>query len=51
MLDIIAAVVGDALPGSVYALGKALARVRAIAPALADTRKFQKLLTYASQQG
>jgi hypothetical protein len=51
MLDIIAAVVGEALPGSVYALGRALARVRAIDPALADTRKFQKLLTCASQHG
>jgi hypothetical protein len=51
MLDLLAAVVGDALPGSVYALGKALARLRAIDPKLADTRKFQKLLTCASQQG
>jgi hypothetical protein len=50
MLDIIAAVVGEAPPGSVYALGKALARLRAIDPALADTRKFQKLLTCASRQ-
>lgn len=49
MLDLIAAVVGEALPGSVYALGRALARLRAIDPKLADTRKFQKLLTYASQ--
>jgi len=51
MLDMIAAVVGEALPGSVYALGKALSRLRAIDPKLADTRKFQKLLTYASQHG
>jgi hypothetical protein len=51
MLDLIAAVVGEALPGSVYALGKALSRLRAIDPNLADTRKFQKLLTYASQHG
>jgi hypothetical protein len=51
MLDIMGAVVGEAPPGSVYALGKALARLRAIDPALADTRKFQKLLTYASQHG
>jgi hypothetical protein len=51
MLDVIAAVVGDALPGSVYALRRALERLRAIDPALADTRKFQKLLTYASQHG
>jgi hypothetical protein len=51
MLDLIAVVVGEALPGSVYALGKALSRVRAIDPKLADTRKFQKLLTFASQHG
>lgn len=51
MLDLIGAVVGEALPGSVYALGKALARVRAIDPKLADTRKYQKLLTFASQHG
>jgi hypothetical protein len=51
VLDMIAAVVGDALPGSIYALGKALARLQAIDPTLADTRKFQKLLTYASQHG
>lgn len=49
MLEMIAAVVGDAPPGSVYALGKALSRLRAIAPALADSRKFQKLLPYAAQ--
>jgi hypothetical protein len=51
MMDMIAAVVGEALPGSVYALGKALARLRALDPNLANTRKFQKLLTYASQHG
>jgi hypothetical protein len=51
MLDIMAAVVGEAPPGSVYALGKALARLRAIDPALADTRKYQRLLTSASQHG
>ena len=51
MLDIIAAVVGEAPPGSVYALGKALARLQATDPALADTRKYQKLLTSASQHG
>jgi hypothetical protein len=49
MLEMIGAVVGNAPPGSVYALGKALSRLRAIAPALADSRKFQKLLPYASQ--
>jgi hypothetical protein len=51
MLDMIDAVVGEALPGSVYALGKALSRLRAIDPRLADTRKFPKLLTYASPHG
>jgi hypothetical protein len=51
MLDVIAAVVGEAAPGSVYALGKALLRLRAIDPMLADTPKFQKLLTNASQHG
>lgn len=50
LLDIMAAVIGEAPPGSVYALGKALARLRAIKPSLADTRKYQKLLT-ASQHG
>jgi hypothetical protein len=51
MLDLLAAIVGDAPPGSIYALGKALSRVRAIEPKLADTRKFQKLLICASQHG
>jgi hypothetical protein len=51
MLDMTAAVVGDAPTGSVYALGKVLSRLQAIDPTLADTRKFQKLLTYASQHG
>jgi hypothetical protein len=49
MLNMIEAVVGEPPPGSVYALGTALSRLRAIAPALADSRKFQKLLTYSSQ--
>jgi hypothetical protein len=48
MLDLLSAVVGDAPPGSVYALGKALARIKAVAPQLADTRKFQKLSSAAS---
>jgi hypothetical protein len=49
IVDMIEAVVGDAPLGSVYGLGKALSRVRTIAPALAGSRKFQKLLPYASQ--
>jgi hypothetical protein len=48
MLDLLAAVVGGAVPGSVYALGNALDRIRALDPSLANTRKFQKLLGYAS---
>lgn len=48
MLDLIAAVVGDTSQGSVIALGKALSRIRALEPRLADTRKYQKLLNYAS---
>jgi hypothetical protein len=39
LLDIVAAVVGEPLPGSVYALGKVLARLRAVDSSLADTRK------------
>jgi hypothetical protein len=50
-LDLISAVVGDVLPGSVYSLGKALSRLQAMDPKLADTRKVQKLLTYASPTG
>jgi hypothetical protein len=48
MLDLLAAVVGDASPGSVYALGKALDRIRVRDPELADIRKFQKLMNYAA---
>jgi hypothetical protein len=50
MLDLVAAVVGDASAGGVYALGKALDRIRALDPRLADTRKFQKLTSYAAPQ-
>jgi hypothetical protein len=48
VLDLLAAVVGDAQAGSVYALGAALSRLKKAAPHLVDTRKFQKLQTYAS---
>lgn len=48
MLDLLAAVVGDAPARSGYGLANALDRVRACAPQLADTRKFQKLLSFAS---
>lgn len=43
MLDLLCAVVGDAPSRGHYGLGKALDRVRAHAPQLAITRKFQKL--------
>jgi hypothetical protein len=49
MLDLIAAVVGDERPGTIYGLGKALARLKAVDPTLANTRKFQKLRTNVSQ--
>jgi hypothetical protein len=45
MLDLIFAVVGDAPAGRVYGLTKALDRVRAHDPKLANTKKFQKLLS------
>lgn len=48
MLDLLAAVVGDAPSGSVYALEKALDRIRMCEPKLAETRKFQKLLNSAA---
>jgi len=49
ILDMMIAVVGDAPPGSVYALAKALSRLRTVAPVLGESRKFQKLLPLASQ--
>jgi hypothetical protein len=49
MLNLIAAVVGEASPSSVYGLGKALSRLRSLDPNLAGSRKFQKLLNSASQ--
>jgi hypothetical protein len=48
MLNLLAAVVGEAPVRSVYGLGKALDRLRARAPELADTKKFQKLMSVAS---
>jgi hypothetical protein len=47
MLDLIASLVGDERVRSAYGLGKALERLRAHAPALANKRKFQKLLSLA----
>lgn len=49
MLNLLAAVVGEASPSSVYGLGKALSRLRSLDPTLAGSRKFQKLLNSASQ--
>ncbi len=48
VLDLLAAVVGNPPPGSVYMLGGALSRLKEAAPDLVHTRKFQKLQTYAS---
>ena len=47
-LDLLAAIVGDAVPGSVFSLGSALSRLRDVAPELAGTKKFQKLMIAAS---
>jgi hypothetical protein len=47
VLDLLAAVVGDPPPGSVYRLGDALSRLQEVAPNLVHTRKFQKLQNYA----
>jgi hypothetical protein len=51
VLDVLAAIVGEPAPGSVYRLGKALARICELDPKLADTRKFQRLMSYASRTG
>lgn len=48
MLDLIVAVVGDAPQASVFALDKALSRLRTVDPTLAKTKKFQKLMSCAS---
>lgn len=48
MLDLISAVVGDVPTQGIYGLSKVLERIRAQAPALADTKKFQKLVSVAS---
>jgi hypothetical protein len=45
MLDLIAAVVGDAPTRSVYGLMNALDRIREHAPHLANTKRFQRLVT------
>jgi hypothetical protein len=48
MLDLLAAIVGEAAPHRVYSLNKALNRISAIDPSLANSRKFHKLLSYAA---
>jgi len=48
MLDLVAAVVGDAPPRSIYGLAKALDRILRHAPQLAAARKFQRLVSFAS---
>jgi hypothetical protein len=45
MLNLISAVIGDAPAGRVYGLTKALDRVRAHDPKLANTNKFQQLVS------
>jgi hypothetical protein len=49
MLDLVAAVVGEAPAGSVFSLVGVLSKIRAAAPDLARTAKFQRLLTCASK--
>jgi hypothetical protein len=48
MLDLLQAIVGDTPARRSYGLGKALERIRAHAPHLADSKKFQKLVSVAS---
>jgi hypothetical protein len=48
MLDLLAAVVGDAPVKSALELNKALSRVRGHAPNIANTKKYQKLFAQAS---
>lgn len=48
ILDLLIAVVGEPAARSVYKLGRALDRVKSHAPELANTRKFQKLLNFAT---
>jgi hypothetical protein len=48
MLELVSAVVGDAPTRSVYGLGKVLERIRASDPTLADKKKFQNLMSFAT---
>jgi len=45
VLDLVAAIVGDAPVRSVYGLMQVLDRIREHAPRLANTKKFQRLVT------
>jgi hypothetical protein len=44
VLDLLAAIVGDASPRSFFNVDTALSKIRSIAPHLSGTRKFQKLM-------
>ena len=48
MLDLAAAIVGDAEPGSVYALSQVLDQIQVAESSLATTAKFQRLLRCAT---
>ena len=50
MLDLISAVVGDGQVHDIYGLNKVLDRIRANNSKLADTKKFQKLISIAGIQ-
>jgi hypothetical protein len=45
VLDLVAAIVGDAPPTSFINIDAALSKIRSVAPDLMKTRKFQKLMT------
>src|SRR5262249_13678767 len=45
VLDLVAAIVGDAPPRSFINIDTALSKIRSVAPDLSNTRKFQKLMT------
>lgn len=47
VLDLLAAMVGEAPPHSVFSLNRALERLRSHAPELAESKKFQNLVTAA----
>jgi hypothetical protein len=49
MLELLAAVVGDLQPRNSFGFRKSLDRLRSHAPELVDSKKFQKLLSFASK--